>query len=290
MRKRLLALYPKAWRERYGAEMSALLDDTPSSLTTTLDLLRGALLAHLRPIAPSSPTVRVRGTIAQVLGCFILFCFLGVGFAKTTENFDLAEHLHPLLGIAHSVILVGAIVAVSALALAAVPLAVISLATAHRTREPTLLRLIAVLPAAIIAFAAAFSLLALWLSAHHHRPGPVGWLLLGLCALCAAAGGFCCWAAPRAIMRRIEIPRGALRFSVPAVSAVAVCMALVGAATGVFLLGIIINAPDLGASGNGPGQSISVTASVAVQFAGMLALSAVAAVSAARGLRAVRAL
>jgi hypothetical protein len=38
----LLSLYPRAWRERYGAEMLALLEQHDVTLATRLDLLRGA--------------------------------------------------------------------------------------------------------------------------------------------------------------------------------------------------------------------------------------------------------
>ncbi len=290
MRKRLLSLYPEAWRERYGEEISALLDDTPPSLGATVDLLRGALLAHLRPLAASAPQTRARGTIASVLGCFIVFCAFGAGFAKTTENYDYIEHLHPLLGVSHSVILIGAVLAAGALALAAAPLAIVALSQARRTRDPALIKLIAVPPAAVGAFAGSFGLLALWLNIHHHRAGVGGWLLLALCGACAAVGGFGCWAAPRAIMRRIEVPHTAYRLSVPAVGLVAFCMVLVAVAVGAFLIGSVADAPAAGASGNGPGQLIDVTTSIALQLAGTVALSAVAAFSATRGLRAVRAL
>ncbi len=290
MRKRLLLLYPEAWRERYGDEMSALLDETPASIRATVDLLRGALAAHLRPLATSAPATRARGAIGLVLGCFIVFCVFGAGFAKTTENYDYTEHVHPLLGISHSIILIAAIVAASALALAAAPLAIASLAQARRTREPNLIKLIAVPPAAIGMFAGSVGLLVLWLNAHHHRAGVGGWLLLGLCAVCAAAGGVACWAAPRAIMRRVDLPRSVFAVSVPAIALVALCMAVIALATGVFLIGILADAPDLGAAGNGPGQLINVTTSIAIQLAAMLALSAVAALSAARGLRVLRTL
>jgi MFS family permease len=290
MRKRLLSLYPDAWRDRYRDEMSALLDQTPPSITATLDLLRGALTAHLRPLASAAPAARARSTIAEVLGCFIVFCVLGSGFAKTTENYDYTEHAHPLLGISHAVVLIAALVAAAALALAAAPLVLASLAQAYRTREPALVKLIAVPPAAIAVFAGSVGLLVLWMNAHHHRADVGGWLLLGFCLLCAVTGGFACWAAPRAIMRRIDVPRGAFAFSVPAVALVALCMAAVAVATGAFLVGILPDAPHLGASGNGPGQLVNVTTSIAIQFIGMLALSAVAAVSAGRGLRSIRAL
>lgn len=290
MRHRLLLLYPESWRERYGEEMDALLEETPPSLSATADLLRGALVAHVRGFPVPAPAVRARATIGCVLGSFILFCVLGSGFAKTTENNDLTERLHPLLGVSHSVILIAALVAAGALALAAAPLALASLAAAHRTRDPQLMKLIAVPPVAIAVFAGSVALLVLWLNAHHHRAGVGGWLLLGLCALCGAAGSFACWAAPRAIMARIELPRGAVKLSVTALGLVSVCMTAAALATGAFLIGVVLDAPRLGASGNGPGQLIDVTTSIAVQFAGMFALSAGAVLSAARGLRGVRAL
>jgi MFS family permease len=288
MRKLLLSLYPEAWRERYGEEMAALLDATPPSITGALDLLRGAVDAHLRPRVRAAPAVRARGTIAQVLGCFIVFCAVGLGFAKTIENTGYRAHVHPLLGISHSVIVIATILAAGALALAAAPLALAALAQARRTREPALVRLIAVPPVAIASFAGSVGLLALWRHAHHHGAGLGGWLLVGLCVLCAGAGGFACWAAPRAIMRRIDVPRRAFAFSVPAAGLVAFGMAAAAVATGVFLVGIVADAPQVGASGNGPGQLIDVTASIALQFIAMLGLSAVAAVSVARGRRSVR--
>jgi hypothetical protein len=290
MRKSLLSLYPQAWRERYGSEMSALLDETPPSIAATLDLARGALVAHLRPLAIGAPATRARGTIACVLGCFVVFCAFGSGFAKTTENYDYSEHIHPLLGVSHSVILIGAIVAAGALALAGLPLALASLAQAGRTRERTLMKLIAVPPAAIATFAGSVALLVLWLNAHHHRAGAGGWLLLGLCTVCAAIGGFACWAAPRVIMTRIDIPRRVLLLSVPAIALVALCMAVVALATGAFLVGILADTPRLGTAGNGPGQLIDVTTSIAIQFAAMLPLAGIAGLSVARGLRALRSL
>lgn len=45
----LLRLYPQAWRERYGDELFALLEEHPATLTDHLDLIRGALDARLHP-------------------------------------------------------------------------------------------------------------------------------------------------------------------------------------------------------------------------------------------------
>ena len=44
-----LRLYPRAWRERYGGEMLAVLEQHEATLGTALDLLRGALDARLHP-------------------------------------------------------------------------------------------------------------------------------------------------------------------------------------------------------------------------------------------------
>lgn len=44
----LLRLYPRRWRERYGDEVEALLDETPGEPRRTVDLARGAVDAHRR--------------------------------------------------------------------------------------------------------------------------------------------------------------------------------------------------------------------------------------------------
>jgi len=45
--KRIVRLYPAAWRERYGDEMEALLEDRPVGPFDLIDLLLGAFDAHL---------------------------------------------------------------------------------------------------------------------------------------------------------------------------------------------------------------------------------------------------
>jgi hypothetical protein len=50
---RLLALYPRWWRDRYGDEMRALLEHAPRRRRDRLDLARGALDAWLHPPEPS---------------------------------------------------------------------------------------------------------------------------------------------------------------------------------------------------------------------------------------------
>lgn len=49
----LVRLYPRAWRARHRDELLALLEAAPPGLADRLDLVRGALDAHLHPPTPS---------------------------------------------------------------------------------------------------------------------------------------------------------------------------------------------------------------------------------------------
>ena len=49
----LVRLYPRAWRARYEAEFLAVLEAAPTGAHDRLDIVRGALDAHLHPVEPS---------------------------------------------------------------------------------------------------------------------------------------------------------------------------------------------------------------------------------------------
>jgi hypothetical protein len=76
--KGLLRLYPAWWRDRYGAEMAALLDDLPrrARLRTALDLVRGALDARFaltKESGMATPTGRsIRIAILLALGIWVV--------------------------------------------------------------------------------------------------------------------------------------------------------------------------------------------------------------------------
>lgn len=53
----ILRLYPRAWRERYGDELLALLEDRPPSTLDLVDLVRGAFDARLHPQLPGTQPV-----------------------------------------------------------------------------------------------------------------------------------------------------------------------------------------------------------------------------------------
>lgn len=77
--KRLVRLYPAAWRERYGDEMEALLDERPLGPFDAVDLFLGALDGHLhlRGLGHASEhekgitmSLRTAGIAAIIAGTF----------------------------------------------------------------------------------------------------------------------------------------------------------------------------------------------------------------------------
>jgi hypothetical protein len=56
---RLVDLYPRAWRARYGGELLALLEERPPTLADRLDVVRGAFDARLHPQLPGGDVAPV---------------------------------------------------------------------------------------------------------------------------------------------------------------------------------------------------------------------------------------
>ncbi len=54
--KALLRLYPSRWQQRYRDEMEALLDELPRTPRVAVDLMKGALMAHMEA-EPSTSSV-----------------------------------------------------------------------------------------------------------------------------------------------------------------------------------------------------------------------------------------
>jgi hypothetical protein len=52
-----LRLYPRAWRDRYADELLAVLASRPLTARARVDLLRGALDAHVHPLTSPAPPV-----------------------------------------------------------------------------------------------------------------------------------------------------------------------------------------------------------------------------------------
>jgi hypothetical protein len=291
MRRALIALYPEAWRRRYAEEMDALLEEQPPRPRAVFDLLRGALLAHLREAPGLGRLECARNSVSGVLGSFLCFVFSAAAFSQSTEDppFRAAGRGHTLMSVTRGAFLAAAIASVVALLVAAAPLAIRVLTEAHRTRRRDLLRLIAAPPVAIGALALGLGLVALWQSSHHGPERPIGVILLILVGVAAVSAAIVCWAAPRAIMRGFDVGRPALSLAVPAVGAVAALMWIATLSIAVYLVVILADAPGLAASPDGPGGIGVTDVDIAVQLVAMAAFSMTAALSARRGLRALHA-
>lgn len=86
---RLLRWYPRAWRERYGAELAELLisdlAESPRSLSRTLDIIRCGLTARLADAglagvptpSPAEDGTGAAASLASRGACLAVFACLG---------------------------------------------------------------------------------------------------------------------------------------------------------------------------------------------------------------------
>jgi len=80
---RLVRLYPRRWRDRYEEEFLSLLEERPPTMSDRVDMIRGAVDAHLNPQEQAEPTpwtYRIPGFLALIAGAmwsaaFIAFVF-----------------------------------------------------------------------------------------------------------------------------------------------------------------------------------------------------------------------
>ncbi len=79
----LTHLYPAGWRDRYGDEFQALLEQCPAGRRTVLNTAAGALGAWLRwPVLAVSQPARLRGALTAVLWGGLGVLFVCAGFVK----------------------------------------------------------------------------------------------------------------------------------------------------------------------------------------------------------------
>jgi hypothetical protein len=274
-----LALYPLAYRRRYGEEMTTLLEDTPPSPAVIVDLLRGAARAHLRPEPAVAGEVgadeRLRLGVGSVLLCWVLFALAGLALYKTTEGSASEGSGAPgLLNGLHLAIQALAALGSVAVVVAAAPLVFVALRQgAGRPELRRLTRLACGYVAAFVAGTAALVLLA----AGTTHSGGVDALILAAWSLVALVCGVGCASVARRGLLEIDVPRRVVLLAGACATVVVAAMVGIALLTAAYLVALVAAAPGWAGEPNGPLGAVSVAMSVAIQLVAMAALSAPAA-------------
>jgi hypothetical protein len=284
----VLALYPFAFRRRYGDEMRALLEEERPGPRAVADLLRGAVRAHLHPAGSAAalvePADRVRLSSSGVLVCWVLFAAAGSAFYKTTEDysFSVAGHAHPLLRDAHLVIQAAAVIGSSAIVLGALPLIVIAFIRART--DLSVRRYVVGAVAPVLAFAGSTALLvAIAHATSSSTPSTRASIAVVLWSVGGLGCGLACALACRAVLFEIPVPSRWLRSALASGTVVTTAMLAVGTATAIYAIALMVSAPVLAGTVNGPFQLVTTCASLIVQAVAMAVLCALAGVTVRRG-------
>ena len=287
-----LQLYPLAFRRRYGAELRALVDESPPRPDTLVDLLSGALAAHVSPPQGLGAFVtvseRLRATVSGVLACWVAFAAAGFAFYKTTEHapFATTGGTRFLLGGSHVVVEILAALAPLAVVVGALPLILTALGYARRDRR--LRRLLSVPVAAVAVFLAvtAVFILVAHGSAHHattagHAAGIV-WILTG-----CACGAVIVLASRRALFA-VPVSRPRLGLALAWGTVVTAAMVAIALAVAAYALVLILGASRLADAPNGPPfMSQSTWLSLTIQLIVMAVTAALATTTTLRSWRAL---
>lgn len=111
----ILRLYPRDWRERYGDELAALLEEHPASPLDQLDLIRGALDARLHPQVPGADVApeqeipmnqKQLGVVAAIGGIAWILTVVALFVAPATRGGDRDTSL-AILGLALGIAMTG---------------------------------------------------------------------------------------------------------------------------------------------------------------------------------------
>jgi hypothetical protein len=285
----LLALFPAAWRRRYGDELDALIlemhaDGRDTGAHMRVDLLRAAARERLR--GTGDPSRRVRGGASLVLWAWALFVIGGAILAKTSEHWQQAL---PGAGAAHVAFSVLKVVAFAASAVLAAGIAMTLPAVWRLLRDSGWARirgrgaLALVLSAALIAATAGISGWAHGLSSgqrnghdHIYAAAFVGWGVL------VAACLFAWTSVATRLAGDIRCERAILRAQARLAPAVAVAMAAMTVAALVWWAVVGSRAPGALTGGSTLAHPSPVVPTLVVAGVLMVLATAIGAVGAAR--------
>lgn len=272
-----LALYPAAWRARYGDEVRALLDESGADLRTVASLAWQVMPAWVWPPRHLyDRPARMRASLATVLMAWTVLTGLALVFAQLTQAQGLRPPGHPVVGWAYWVFDGAVLVSVLAVVGGALPLWLLMIRRAcreHRPRDTAYLLSPVIVPVVYLAAVIVIARLV------RNADGIGPWWFLAVIVLGFAAGGVFA-AGPGLALRRLR-PRGpAVGLAATAAGVAAATMSLAGAASIVAAVGLYLWAPQY--AGYHEGWPL------AIYLLMVLLAAAAATVSAARGIRATQ--
>jgi hypothetical protein len=270
-----LRLYPPAWRARYGEEIRALVDDEGGRAAAAVSLAWRAGPAWICPPRHlHDRDARMRSSVGTVLVAWSTLTAIGVVFAQLTQLQGFRAADHPVVGWAYAVFDVALAASVVVAAAGGLPLWLQLLRQARCERRSAVtawLSLTVAGPAAYLAAAAVA------LRVVHHPEGSGPWWFVSFAVAGFAVEALAC-AGPVSALHRLRPSGRIVTRATTAGGIVAACIALAGAASGIAATGLCLWAPGFA----GYHHSGLLAGYLAVVALG----AAIAAVSAARGVRA----
>lgn len=300
IQKLLLYLYPRAWRDRYGEEFLVVFASHPFSLFEGIDVMRGALDAHLHPRLgttdlSSSERIRqmfsaLRRSLLTIFCAYTGFILAGMSFQKMTEDaaFQQADKTVMLANLSVYLIVIGAIIALLAALTGGLPImtAVIRSALARKQYGPLLWLSVPLVSCIVF-------LLTMWLLKAIDHPGiqPVWHLFLYRCiffgvliAMAITSAGALCQAVVHS-----EISEKLLNFAVLPSILVTFSMALILVATLTWGLVLCETAPQIFTGNDGLVETSTISSWLSIVIT-MTMSTGLSTISLLRGLSARSAL
>ena len=154
--KIVLHLYPRPWRARYEDELLELFEQRPLSVTDTVDMVIGAINAHLHPqLGTTGMPVQermlllqhhLRGSLVTIFCAYISFVVAGLGFMKLCEGNDMmaAANTYHLVGDAYALVQLGALLSLFAVLAGGIPIAIEMLKDAYLRRKGEIVLLLSI--------------------------------------------------------------------------------------------------------------------------------------------------
>lgn len=206
----LTRLYPASWRERYGEEFEALLEQCPAGPRMVANTALGAVAAWVRwPATAAAPSARLRGAMTAVLWGGLAVLVAASGFVKA--EFPATNGSVRTVG---SAMVAAALAAAAVMAAGAMGPAVKVTRLAIAQGRSDVLRLVAAPPLAGLAFFGGVALASRVLRGLHIS-APLGHTFFWIIAALFTAAAIVTGRAPSLALRRLDPGVRVLRDSLP---------------------------------------------------------------------------